>query len=100
MKRLVLSAMTVVALSGTLAAAEVDYRQRLEQARVAQGIRTGSLSPAEAARIESQEAAVRHEINRDRFFHNGRLTPAESRRINRQENALSNEIYRFKHNGR
>ena len=94
MKNIVLGLVLVTGLS----AAEVDYRQHEQQERVAQGIASGQLTPAEAARIENQESNLRREINRDRFRHNGRLTATEYRAINRQEDRLSDEIYFYKHN--
>lgn len=94
MKNIVLG----LVLAAGLSAAEVDYRQHEQQERVAQGIASGQLTAAEAARIENQESRLRREINRDRFFHNGRLTESEYRAINRQEDRLNDEIYFYKHN--
>jgi hypothetical protein len=79
-------------------AAEVDRRQANQQARIAEGVESGQLTPRETARLERKEARIRREIRRDRAANGGRLTPAEKASINRQENRTSRQIYRAKHN--
>ena len=78
-------------------AAEVDRRQERQQARIAEGVASGSLTPGETARLERKEARVRREIRRDRAANGGVLTPAEKARVNRQEDRVSRQIYREKH---
>ncbi len=79
---------------------EVGQRQRNQQERIAQGVKSGQLKPGETARLEGHEAAVNHEIRNDRAANGGKLTPAEKAKVNRQENRTSARIYRDKHNGR
>lgn len=79
---------------------EVGQRQRNQQQRIAQGIRSGQLSAGETAHLEGHEAAVNHEIRNDRAANGGHLTAGEKARVNRQENRNSARIYRDKHNAK
>jgi len=79
---------------------EVGQRQRNQQQRIAQGIKSGQLTAGEAAHLEGRAAAVNHEIARDRAANGGTLTGREKAHINRQQNHNSAAIYRKKHNGR
>jgi hypothetical protein len=79
---------------------EVGQRQRNQQERIGQGIKSGQLTAGETAHLEGHEAAVNHEIHNDRAANGGKLTPGEKAKVNRQENRNSARIYRDKHNGR
>jgi hypothetical protein len=79
---------------------EVGQRQRNQQERIAQGVKSGQLTAGETAHLEGRESAVNHEIHNDRAANGGKLTGAERRQVNHQENANSKAIYRKKHNGR
>jgi hypothetical protein len=87
-------------IANTAPKSEVGQRQRNQQERIAQGIKSGQLTPGETAHLENHEAAVNHEIHNDRAANGGKLTPAEKAKVNRQENRNSARIYRDKHNGR
>jgi len=87
-------------VGSSASAAEVDNREARQQARIGQGIQSGSLNPQEAAHLEHREARVQNEIQRDRAANGGHLTPQERERINRQQNHISHDIYRKKHNAR
>src|SRR5437870_13081428 len=77
---------------------EVGKRLENQQDRIGQGIENGSLTPAEAARLEKKEAAINHEVNNMHEHNGGKRTPAEKAKVNRQENRVSHQIYRDKHN--
>ena len=79
---------------------EVGKRAVNQQRRIAQGVKSGQLTPRETAHLERKEAAVNREVRRDRAANGGRLTPAERAKVNRQDNKLSQEIHHDKHNGR
>ncbi len=91
------AALLAVTLAVPALAAEVDRRQASQQARIAEGVESGQLTPRETARLERKEARIRREIRRDRSENGGTLTPAEKARVNRQENRVSRQIYRQKH---
>ncbi len=74
----------------------INARQENQQDRIAQGIKSGSLTPREAARLESQEARINGLESRLR--QNG-LTPSERGRLERDLNRESRNIYRQKHDG-
>ena len=79
---------------------EVGQRQRLQQERIAQGVKSGQLTAGETAHLEGREAAIHNEVHNDRVANGGTLTAAERRQVNRQQNRTSGAIYRKKHNAR
>jgi hypothetical protein len=87
-------------LTSTVASAQNVYqREYRQQGRIAQGVRSGALTPGETSHLERQEGGVHREIARDRFYNGGHLTASERARVQCQDNHLSREIYRDKHNG-
>jgi Ni/Co efflux regulator RcnB len=103
MKRTIIT-LTAAALMATgLAVAQdnrtINQRRENQQDRIAQGVRSGRLSPRETAHLETREARLNHEIRSDRRAHDGHLTSPERRQINRQQNRMSKSIYRDKHDG-
>jgi len=101
MKRTLISmmmgALLLGSVSSVLAQNQVNQRQRNQQKRIAEGVENGSLTPAETARLERQEAAIHHEVKTERKANGGKLTPQERRQVNRQQNRESKRIYRQKH---
>ena len=79
---------------------EVGQRQRNQQERIAQGVKSGQLTAGETAHLEGREAAINKEVHNDRAANGGTLTAAERRQVNRQQNRTSGAIYRNKHNAR
>ena len=72
----------------------INKRQARQQARIYQGIASGSLKQHEAARLERQEARIGAREARDR--RNG-LSPRERAQLERGLNRESRQIYRQKH---
>jgi len=101
MKRIVVSmmmgALLLGGVSNVLAQNEINERQRNQQKRIGEGVENGSLTPAETARLEKQEAAIHHEVKTERQANGGKLTSQERRQVNRQQNRESRRIYRQKH---
>jgi len=79
---------------------EVGKRAENQQDRIAQGVKSGQLTPGETAHLERKEGAVNREVARDRAANGGKLTPAEKAKVNHQDNKMSRQIYRDKHNAR
>ena len=79
---------------------EVAKRKERQQARIAQGVKSGKLTPRETANLEKKEAKINRETKRDRAANGGKLTAGEKARINRQQNRVSRKIYDKKHNDR
>lgn len=84
-------------VAGSANAGVIHQRFVNQQARIANGVATGQLSPRETARIERQEAALSTEIHY--FRADGSLSPRERAIVTSQQNRLSREIYRQKHDG-
>lgn len=82
----------------TVAMDSVNGRQFNQQGRIAQGVRSGELTPRETAHLENREANIHNEVHNDRAANGGKLTPQERQQVNRQQNAASRAIYRDKHN--
>ncbi len=76
----------------------VDGRRYNQQGRIAQGISSGQLTPAETKNLETREARLNGEIHNERAANGGTLTPGERQQVNRQQNNLSRSIYDDKHN--
>jgi TolA-binding protein len=100
---LILAAFAVLFVAGTTASAQtgthchrgnINQRQERQQDRIARGINNGSLTPAEASRLEAQEARINGLESRLR--ENG-LTPSERARLERDLNRESQNIYRQEH---
>ena len=77
---------------------EVSARRQLQQERIANGIRNGSMSAGEVARTENREQGINQQIRADRAANGGKLTGGEKAQINREQNRTSRQIYRQKHN--
>jgi hypothetical protein len=74
----------------------INHRQANEQHRIAQGIRSGRLTPQEAAQLERQQARIARYEQRSRADGGG-LDWRERRRIERLQDRASRNIYRQKH---
>lgn len=88
-------------------AADQDYgkgrigqRDENQQDRIAQGIKNGTLSPSEAARLERQQQNTNRAVNDMRKDDGGKLTQAQRNAVNRRQNRESRNIYRTKHDGK
>ena len=96
-------AAATAALAGVLmlpSSAEAGRIKKLaenQQDRIAQGVKSGELTPRETARLERKEARLGHEVKDMREDNGGKLTDKEKLRVNRQQNRLSRDIYRQKH---
>jgi hypothetical protein len=75
----------------------INKRYHRQQARIAQGVRSGQLTPRETARLERQQGHIRRETRR--MKRDGNFTAAERRHVTRDQNRLSRRIYRQKHDG-
>ena len=79
---------------------EVGARRDEQQQRIANGVRSGQMSPSEAARAENREQNINRHVAADRAANGGRLTPQEHQNINERQNGASRQIYDEKHNER
>jgi hypothetical protein len=100
MKRFALTTMmTAALLLPTMRADEVIHdRKQNQQSRIAQGVKSGQLTPAETARLENREKNLNKTIRNDRAANGGKLTGQEKAKVNARQNKISNSIYKDKHN--
>lgn len=78
----------------------INQRKENQQDRIAQGVKSGQLTPTETSKLEHQEAGINKEEKGMRAQDNGHLTKADKALINKQQNQESRRIYRDKHNGK
>jgi hypothetical protein len=106
-KALILASLCCTALGSSLGAAqsvpdhprvnEVNQRLDNQQARINQGLASGTMNGKQAARDEAHDANIAKRESVDEAKHNGHLTKGEQRRLNRSENKNSRRIYNQKH---
>lgn len=84
----------------TPASAQVDRHEQNQEHRIHQGVRSGELTPREAAHLQRQQRNIRRAEYRMRSRHHGHLTWAERHRLERRQARASHNIYRKKHNHR
>ncbi|MFY9727515.1 MAG: hypothetical protein WAJ87_18615 [Bryobacteraceae bacterium] len=77
---------------------EVGQRAENQQDRIAQGVKSGSLTAGETGNLETKESAINQEVRTDRTLNGGHLTGQEKKIVNQQQNQASRQIYADKHN--
>lgn len=77
--------------------ATINQRKENQQDRIAQGVKSGTLSAGEAARLEHQEAGINKEEAGMKAQDNGHLTKQDRKTLRTQQNQESRRIYRTKH---
>lgn len=78
----------------------IGQRRENQQDRIAQGVKSGSLTAGETSRLEGQQRRINRRTRDMREDNGGHLNRAQRRAVNRQQNRASRHIYRAKHNGR
>jgi hypothetical protein len=102
MKSALVTASLLVLLATKLPVAQAQalrpaISQPVERARIRQGVRSGELTPNEAARLHAREANITATKQAARA--DGVVTPAERQVVRREERRTSRAIYRQKHDG-
>ena len=99
--KLILSAAALIVFCAPLTFAQNIHRRKVnQQGRIAQGVKSGQLTPRETAHVERQQRSINREEHRMRKADNGHLTAADRRALIRRQNRASANIYAKKHNGR
>jgi hypothetical protein len=70
----------------------------IKQRRIANGVRSGELTPRETRHVEREEHRLKRNERRDMARDGGHLTKADQARLNREANHINRNIYRDKHN--
>jgi len=73
-------------------------RSANQQQRIAQGVRSGQLTPHETANLENREGSINKQAAADRAANGGHLTQQEHQQINQRQNNVSRSINNDKHN--
>ena len=76
----------------------IAARKENQQDRIAQGVKSGQLTPKETAHLENHAAAINQEEHGMRTADNGHLTAQDRHMLARQQNRQSAQIYKDKHN--
>jgi len=102
MKKIVslMSAALLIVGLGVAALASTPYvnrRERQEQQRIRQGMRSGELTRREAAHLEAEQGRIRGYEWYARS--DGHVSRAERRHLDRMLDHASRDIYRQKHDG-
>jgi len=84
--------------TGLAQAQDIPERKAIQQDRIGNGVKNGSLTPNETKHLESREAGINRQTRRDRRQNGGNLTNKEKAQVNRRQNRVSRSIYRDKHN--
>ena len=79
---------------------QVNRRETRQQARIAQGVKSGQLTPGETRRLERGERRLQSNEKKDMAKDNGHLTKQDQRKLNREANHMSKRIYADKHNAK
>ena len=77
---------------------KVGQRRENQQDRIAQGIKSGQLTPSEAAKLEKQQHGINKQVAGDRKANGGSLNASQRKQINKEQNQASRNIYNKKHN--
>ena len=75
----------------------IAARKENQQDRIAQGVKSGQLTPRETGRLERQEAGINREERGMRAQDNGHLTAQDRHTLAHQQNQESRRIYNQKH---
>ena len=78
---------------------KVGQRRENQQDRIAQGVKSGQLTPGETAKLENQQKGINQQVAADRKANGGTLTNGERAQVNHEQNRASKNIYAKKHNG-
>lgn len=84
----------------TAAMSRVGERGNIQQQRVANGVRSGELTPHETRSIEHNEAQIHQQVHNDREANGGHLNQQERQQVNHEQNHVNQQIHQDTHNDR
>ena len=76
---------------------QINRRETRQQARIANGVKNGQLTPKQTAHLERGEQRLVKNEKKDMAKDNGHLTKKDQRQLNREANHMSKRIYKDKH---
>ena len=91
----VIAAFAFPVFAQTTSTPRIDQRQKNQQRRIDQGVKSGQLNKKEAARLEKGQARIQKMENKATA--DGKVTAKERRKIERAQDKQSRKIAREKH---
>ena len=91
----VIAAFTLPAFAQVQSTPRIDKRQAEQEQRIQQGVKSGQLTPKEAARLEKGQDRIQKKENK--AMADGKVTPKERAKIEKAQNRESRKIAREKH---
>ena len=79
---------------------QVNKREQNQQNRIANGVKSGQLTPGETRRLERGEQRLQNNEKKDMAKDNGHLTRQDQQKLDREANHMSKRIYKDKHNAK
>jgi hypothetical protein len=76
---------------------QVNRQEQIGQNRIADGVKSGKIDPAQAAQLEASEAKIQKQESADMAAHHGHLTKQEQNQLNREQKRVDKQIWRDKH---
>ncbi|HXX01259.1 MAG TPA: hypothetical protein VEJ00_08605 [Candidatus Acidoferrales bacterium] len=76
---------------------QVNRRETRQQNRIANGVKSGKLTPGQTAHLEKGEQRLQNNEKKDMAKDNGHLTKADQKQLNKEANHMSKRIYDDKH---
>jgi uncharacterized membrane protein YebE (DUF533 family) len=97
MKRKLLTAFILFSLIAAGSHAQtIRQKERIQRARIKQGVRSGELTRAEAINLARDQKEIRQDVKEARA--DGVVTKEERKEIKQEQRQASRKIYRKKHN--
>lgn len=75
---------------------QVNSRETRQQNRIANGVKSGKLTPGQTAHLEKGEQRLQNNEKKDMAKDNGHLTKQNQRQLNHEANHMSKRIYKAK----
>jgi hypothetical protein len=79
---------------------QVNSRETNQRRRIANGVRSGQLTPGETRRLERGERQLKANEKRDMAKDNGHLTKKDQAQLNREANRMNARVANDKHNAK
>ncbi len=95
-KLLTLVTLGMFVVSGATFAGQAKKREKRQQQRINQGVKSEELTKKETLKLEKKEAKLHRQIKKDRKDGGG-LTAKERVKIDKKQDKLSKQIYKQKH---
>jgi len=97
MKKEILLTCLIFAGPSLLCARDLKHEDR-QQKQIAEGIKSGELTPEEVVRLEKRKAELERQIKEDRNANGGKLTAEEHKQLEKERDDIGKKIHKDKTN--